>query len=222
MVFTEYYNNPSATKEAFTSDGWFRTGDRGYVDSEGKFNLSGRFKEVIVVNGVKYAPQEIETTLELAGIQSTLPAYFAVFAHRPKDSDTEGYCVVYGITSGKHVSNVEIAEHVAKLASTIVGVRPDFVVPLEISRFDKSSIGKLSRTKIKTQFENGVFHDVKIDSRRPLTFFRQTPRKVPVTPTEKTVVKVLAEMQEIPEELISIDQTVFELGMTLVLLSTRI
>ena len=59
-----YYNNPEATAAAFTSDGFFRTGDLGYVDDEGYIFITGRLKNVIILsNGKNIYPEEIEEYL---------------------------------------------------------------------------------------------------------------------------------------------------------------
>jgi len=58
-----YYNNPSANKANFTSDGWFRTGDQGYLDDEGYLILTGRIKELINRGGEKISPLEVDATL---------------------------------------------------------------------------------------------------------------------------------------------------------------
>ncbi|MFV0471644.1 MAG: AMP-dependent synthetase/ligase [Paludibacteraceae bacterium] len=61
-----YYNNPEANKNAFTNDGWFRTGDAGSVSEDGKITLTERIKDLFKTSNGKYiAPQEIETRLEL-------------------------------------------------------------------------------------------------------------------------------------------------------------
>ena len=51
-----YINNDKANKESFTSDGYFRTGDRGTLDSEGYLTLTGRLKELINRAGEKISP----------------------------------------------------------------------------------------------------------------------------------------------------------------------
>jgi acyl-CoA synthetase (AMP-forming)/AMP-acid ligase II len=61
-VVSEYENNPEANAKSFTN-GWFRTGDQGYLDEEGYLILTGRIKELINRGGEKVAPREIDEVL---------------------------------------------------------------------------------------------------------------------------------------------------------------
>lgn len=63
-VMQGYYNRPEATEQAFTADGWFRTGDAGYIDSHGAIVLTDRIKDLFKTSNGKYiAPQAIESRL---------------------------------------------------------------------------------------------------------------------------------------------------------------
>ncbi len=59
-VMRGYYKDPVKTKEAFTPDGWLRTGDIGYEDNDGFFYVTGRAKELIIKGGENIAPREID------------------------------------------------------------------------------------------------------------------------------------------------------------------
>ncbi|WP_295939221.1 AMP-binding protein [uncultured Alistipes sp.] len=63
-VMIGYYKNPEATKEVFTKDGWFRTGDLGEFDKDGWLYIKGRLKNMIVgPGGENIYPEDIETVL---------------------------------------------------------------------------------------------------------------------------------------------------------------
>ena len=63
-VMLGYYKNQQATRETFTEDGWYRTGDLGYIDDDGFLHISGRKKNVIIAaNGKNVYPEELEDIL---------------------------------------------------------------------------------------------------------------------------------------------------------------
>ena len=68
-VFKAYWRKPDKTREDFTADGWFRTGDDGHFDAEGYLTLVGRGKDLIITGGLNVYPSEVETVLDaLPGI----------------------------------------------------------------------------------------------------------------------------------------------------------
>ena len=72
-VFRGYWENPTATAEAFTQDGWYKTGDIGHLDDAGRLILSGRKKDMIVLpNGFNVYPEDIENALRIAGIRDSV------------------------------------------------------------------------------------------------------------------------------------------------------
>ncbi len=63
-VMKGYFKDPEKTAEVFTDDGWFRSGDLGFVDKDGYLFLKGRSKNVIIgSNGKNIYPEEIEATI---------------------------------------------------------------------------------------------------------------------------------------------------------------
>jgi acyl-CoA synthetase (AMP-forming)/AMP-acid ligase II len=62
-IMVGYYRNPAKNAESWTSDGWFRSGDRGYIDQAGRLTISGRSKDMIIHGGANIWPRELEEVL---------------------------------------------------------------------------------------------------------------------------------------------------------------
>ena len=155
VVLREYFNDEKATADAFTSDGWFKTGDQALLDSAGNLILAGRGKEQITINGVKYSPHEIETALDEASITGVTPSYSICFSYRPKSAETEQICVIYLPAYGPDdiAARVQASELISKAVMLQTSVHP-YVLPLDDAILQKSTLGKLSRAKFRTAFES--------------------------------------------------------------------
>ncbi len=148
-VMLGYYNNPEATKDAFTSDGYFRTGDYGYLDKDGYIFISGRKKNIIVLaNGKNVYPEEIEEYLENIDIIKE-----CVVVGRENDDDVVLTAVLFpDYDRFKGVSEEDIS---AALRAQIMNVNrrlPSFkqIRGIEIRRveFEKTPTKKIIRSKI--------------------------------------------------------------------------
>jgi malonyl-CoA/methylmalonyl-CoA synthetase len=63
-VFDRYWRRPEATADAFTTDGWLRTGDVGSLSPDGRLTLEGRASDLIISGGLNISPRQIEDALE--------------------------------------------------------------------------------------------------------------------------------------------------------------
>jgi len=130
-----YVDNPKANADAFWSDGgWFRTGDLGWIDSDGYLFLTGRSKEIINRGGEKISPREIDEVL----LENPAVAQCLVFAlPDPKLGEEVGAAVV-----------VRTATTEAELQDWVAARLADFKVPRRVFFMDdipRGATGKLQR-----------------------------------------------------------------------------
>jgi thioesterase domain-containing protein/acyl-CoA synthetase (AMP-forming)/AMP-acid ligase II len=177
MVFRAYYRNATATAEAFTPDGWFRTGDRAVLDTKGHLCLSGRSKEVVNINGVKTPISDIQLLLERA-VEGKGVARLVVFPSCA--AHTEQVTVAYvplhvkshqqptlAHASGSNGSNTTYAgSDAAEIECLLVkecllatSSRPlVFALSADsLPLLPTTTLGKISRAKMRSLFEEGAF-----------------------------------------------------------------
>ncbi|WP_165864189.1 SDR family oxidoreductase [Capsulimonas corticalis] len=168
-VTTAYYQNDEANREAFTGDGWFNTGDLG-VMRDGRLTITGRQKDVIIINGVNFYGHEIEAVVEdVDGVEVSFTAACAV---RTMGKDTDEICVFFHapLFARDREASAELNEERAHLLREIrgavvrsVGVNPSFLVPVEKSAVPKTEIGKIQRAQMRKRFEDGEFDEIRKD-----------------------------------------------------------
>ncbi|KAL9620175.1 MAG: hypothetical protein Q9160_005290 [Pyrenula sp. 1 TL-2023] len=216
MIFSKYYNNPKASEDAFTSDGWFKTGDQGYLDADGHLNLTGRTKELLILWGINYNPHDVEVAIEQAPIAGIIPSFTLVFAFRPQGAVSESYCIIYSPSfhDDDVQARVETHDAICRVASAITKLQPFKVIPLPKTSYHKSSLGKLSRAKIGKAFESGDFQSVDSKNMELIGDYRRSHRELPSTPTEKAVAKIVTEELAINHNDLTISSNIFQLGLT--------
>ena len=134
-VIEGYENNPSADEAAFT-DGWFRTGDEGYLDDDGYLFLTGRLKEQINRGGEKVSPLEVDEVL----LRHEAVAQAVTFA-MPHDKLGEEVAAAVVPADGAEVTEAELRDHVSRTLAA-------FKVPRRVVFCDelpKGPTGKLQR-----------------------------------------------------------------------------
>ena len=150
-VMLGYYKNTKATANAFTSDGWFRTGDMGYLDDDGYCYITGRLKTVIVLeNGKNIFPEEIE---EYLGDIETISE--CVVVGRQAGSEVNLVAVVYPdsskfpVTATKSDMHDEIYKQVNELNKKLPTYKHIKAVELRDKEFEKTTSRKIKRHLVK-------------------------------------------------------------------------
>lgn len=149
-----YYADPERTAEAFTADGWFDTGDLGRIRA-GALTLTGRAKDIIIVNGVNYSCHAIESAVEESSM--VMGSYAAAIAVRPPGSDTDALAIVFSPAAGTAEQDV-LADVRARVLA--VGPNPDLLIPVPPESIPKTDIGKIQRSLLRQRFAEGEFADV--------------------------------------------------------------
>ena len=153
-VTERIYGDESATTELFTADGWLRTGDCGvFVDDQ--LVITGRQKDVIIINGQNYYPHDIE---EIAARIDGLDLNKVVFAGAtPKGGQTEEL-LAFILYRQELEEFVPLATHVRDLVGEQTGLEVDHVIP--VPRIPKTTSGKVQRAKLLQAYVDGEFDDV--------------------------------------------------------------
>ena len=151
-VMLGYYNDPDATAEAFTEDGFFRTGDYGKMREDGILFITGRKKNLIILsNGKNVYPEEIENALiAVPGILDIVVyegqskrglAHNAIVAEIFPDED---YVKANGIEDVK----AHIKPYVDEYNKTAVSYKKIGVLKIRTTPFPKNTLRKITRFKI--------------------------------------------------------------------------
>lgn len=147
-MLTEYYLRPEETGKSLV-DGWFKTGDLGYL-AGGELFISGRKKDLIIVGGKNIYPQDIETiVMEVEGVHPGRTVAFGIYN---EEKGTEDVVVVAEIEPSYSDQEKSIGEEIRKRVtqSTAVALRHVFLV--DEMWLIKTSSGKTARNANKTKY----------------------------------------------------------------------
>lgn len=151
-----YYENPDLNREVFTEDGWFATGDLGFM-KEGRLTLTGREKAEIIINGINYVGPEIEAVVE--DVEGVAVSFTAVCGVRPRGFDTDALVVFFHTPVAEAAGRREVLKAIRRRVAESMGIAPAFLVPLEKSDVPKTETGKIQRLQLKRRFEEGRFDE---------------------------------------------------------------
>ncbi len=156
IVTTGYYVNPSANQEAFSTDGWFNTGDLGILN-EGRLTITGRQKDTIIINGSNYYSHEIESIVEEN--KGVAASYTAAVGVR-NGGDTDRLVIFFSPIPQDEMAIVKLMQTIRERILQSSGIYPDHVIPVTTTTIPKTAIGKIQRSQLKQQFEAGEFNHI--------------------------------------------------------------
>lgn len=152
VVTPGYYHNDDANRDAFVGDGWFNTGDLGFI-ADGELFLTGREKEMIIVRGAKFYCYEVEDVVN--SVPGVLPTFAAACGTGDVATGTEALAIFFVSTAP--TSDGETVREIRRTVTGKLGILPQFIVPLSRDRFPKTTSGKIQRTQLKKLLEAGAF-----------------------------------------------------------------
>ena len=153
-VTERIYGDDDATNSLFTADGWLRTGDVG-VFVDGQLVITGRQKDIIIVNGQNYYPHDIEEIIaEIDGLDL---GKVVVAGATPTGSGTEEL-LTFILYRQDIEAFAEIAKGVRDIVGEHVGLEIDHVIP--VARIPKTTSGKVQRAHLLRDYLDGEFADV--------------------------------------------------------------
>jgi 4-coumarate--CoA ligase len=130
QVMQGYLNNPQASEQTITPDGWLRTGDIAKIDEDGYMFITDRLKELIKYKGFQVAPAELEATLvAMDGITDAavvglpddeageLPVAFVVAGDPAPDQDAINAYIAARLATYKQLHQVYFVDEIPKSAS---------------------------------------------------------------------------------------------------------
>ena len=139
-----YFRQPDATGMGYR-DGWLYTGDLGYI-ADGQLFICGRSKDLIIIHGSNYYPQDIEWSVaEVPGVQRAAVVAFSVMRN---GEETLVVCA-----EGKAPDALALRRAIAHKVAECAGLRVGYVAVVQVGSLPKTSSGKVQRRKTKAQFE---------------------------------------------------------------------
>jgi len=136
---------PEKTAEEFTADGFFKTGDVGYVDAKGYVRIVGRSKDLIISGGYNVYPAEVEGYInELPGVAES-----ALVGVKHPDFGEVGVAIVIAKPGAQLVAEDIVAALKAKLANFKIPKRC-FIVP----ELPRNTMGKVQKNLLRDQYQS--------------------------------------------------------------------
>jgi acyl-CoA synthetase (AMP-forming)/AMP-acid ligase II len=156
-----YFGDEQASRETFSAalDGakWLRTGDLGCI-VDGELYITGRAKDVVVKNGVNYAAEDLETTVQQLHLGPLHPNGCAAFSH--DDGLRERLVIVSEIARDAEAEWSQVADQIVAAVATAHGTPADSVVFVNRGGIPRTTSGKIRRSECRGLYSRGELVEV--------------------------------------------------------------
>ncbi len=144
-VFVGYWQMPEKTAEEFTADGWFKTGDIGFVDERGYFSIVGRSKDLIISGGYNVYPAEVEGVInDLPGVDES-----ALVGVPHPDFGEVGVAIIVA-RPGAQLQPQAIIDALKERVANFKVPKHCFVVPA----LPRNAMGKVQKNLLRDEYKN--------------------------------------------------------------------
>ncbi|MFX3646300.1 MAG: condensation domain-containing protein [Paenibacillus sp.] len=155
-IITEYFKNQEATNNVITNDGWFESGDLGFVKG-GMLTLTGREKDVLIMNGKNLYNYEIEAVMkQVYGVDVD---YVAAAGISGGESGNDQLLLFYTPWNDDEGLNLFVIQEMRGIISRQFGVNPRFIVPVSKREFPRTPTGKIQRLQLVDLLLDGQFDE---------------------------------------------------------------
>jgi long-chain acyl-CoA synthetase len=141
QVMRGYWQRPDETTKVFTRDGWFRTGDMGFMDEQGRFKITDRKKDMIIVSGFKVFPNEVEDVVMLH------PGVMEVAAVGEIDERTGEAVKIVVVKKDPELTEAALLEHCKK---HLTAYKVPKLIEFRTEPLPKTNIGKILRRELRS------------------------------------------------------------------------
>ena len=147
MVLRGYFGDPEKTRESFVQAGWFDTGDLARIEN-GMLYITGRAKDVLIVNGLNISPADIET--RISRIAGVLPAHTAVLSMGGADGERIAVFFV-----PEHPQTDGLIQDIRRTVATGCGLSVHMIFAVQPQDIAKTSIGKIQKETLRAAALDG-------------------------------------------------------------------
>jgi acyl-CoA synthetase (AMP-forming)/AMP-acid ligase II/acyl carrier protein len=205
-VTKEFYNNSLITQNTISVDGWLNTGDIGFIHNK-QLVITGREKEMILINGQNYFPNDIDSLLEeLPGINFQQAISCNVFNEKENTDEIFVFVHFKGAVSDFITLMMQIKRHI----SFKLGVPVSKVIAVD--KIPKTTSGKPQRYLLRDNFVDGKYDDFLMELKTGIDSITAKLKKLSQQQIENKIIPIVEQITGVED--VNVSTNFFDIGFT--------